>query len=54
MHKGTLQWGGVYGHTWWLDPDAGVAVIIFTNTAVEGMSGRLPADIEHVVYQVLK
>ncbi len=29
---GTLQWGGVYGHTWFIDPVSGVSVVILTNT----------------------
>ena len=33
---GTLQWGGVYGHGWFVDRPAGLSVAIFTNTAVYG------------------
>ena len=47
---GTLQWGGVYGHTWFVDPVAGWTVVILTNTVYEGMSGAFPAEIRDAVY----
>jgi CubicO group peptidase (beta-lactamase class C family) len=34
---GTLQWGGVYGHQWFVDRPAGLSVAVFTNTAVYGL-----------------
>ncbi|MFD1259628.1 serine hydrolase domain-containing protein [Entomomonas asaccharolytica] len=48
--KGTLQWGGVYGHNWFYDPVKKIAVVIFTNTALEGMYGQFPNDIRDAVY----
>ncbi len=48
--KGTYQWGGVWGHTWWVDPINKITVVIFTNTAVEGMSGKFPEEIRDVIY----
>ncbi len=50
QEAGTLQWGGVYGHSWFLDRANGLAVAALTNTAVEGMSGRFPFQIRDAVY----
>jgi len=49
---GTLQWGGVYGHTWFVDPVAGWTVVILTNTVYEGMSGAFPREVRDAVYGV--
>ena len=48
--KGTIQWGGVYGHTWFYDPVQDIAVVTLTNTAVEGMAGMYPVQIRDAVY----
>ncbi|KLI97876.1 beta-lactamase [Luteimonas sp. FCS-9] len=48
--RGTLQWGGVYGHTWFVDRANGLTVVLLTNTAFEGMSGALPRAIRDAVY----
>jgi CubicO group peptidase (beta-lactamase class C family) len=53
QNKGTIGWGGVYGHTWWVDPVAGLTVIILTNTAVEGMSGSFPSEVKRAIYDNL-
>lgn len=47
---GTLQWGGVYGHSWFIDPQARLTVIGLTNTAVAGMTGAFPMAIRDAVY----
>lgn len=51
--KGTIEWGGVYGHNWFYDPQQELGVIIFTNTAIEGMSGLYPMKIKEAVYRCL-
>lgn len=51
--KGTMQWGGVYGHNWFYDPVKKIIVVIFTNTALEGMFGQFPNDIRDAVYETL-
>ncbi|MDW6002416.1 serine hydrolase domain-containing protein [Vibrio mangrovi] len=51
--EGTLQWGGVYGHNWFIDPTQELTVLLLTNTAYEGMIGRLTLDIRNSVYQLL-
>ena len=48
--KGTIQWGGVYGHNWFLDTANGLCVVILTNTAFEGMNGAFPNDIRDCIY----
>jgi len=50
VSPGTVQWGGAYGHTWWIDPTAKLSVVLVTNTAFEGMAGRLVGDLQHAVY----
>lgn len=47
---GTLQWGGAYGHSWFIDRVNGLSVVALTNTAFEGMSGAFPAEIRNAVY----
>ena len=46
---GTWYWGGVYGHSWFVDPGRKVTVVALTNTALEGMSGKFPAALRNVV-----
>lgn len=48
--QGTLQWGGVYGHSWFLDPANKLSVVALTNTAFEGMSGAFPVAVRDAVY----
>ena len=48
--RGTIQWGGAYGHSWFVDPEAGLSVVALTNTAFEGMSGAFPGEIRDAVY----
>jgi CubicO group peptidase (beta-lactamase class C family) len=50
MSAGTWRWGGVYGHSWWVDLAQRFSVIVFTNTGVEGMSGSFPTDVANAVY----
>lgn len=48
--QGTLQWGGAYGHSWFIDRANDLTVVALTNTAFEGMSGAFPAEIRNAVY----
>jgi CubicO group peptidase (beta-lactamase class C family) len=50
---GTWEWGGVYGHSWFVDPVRRLSVAGLTNTAVEGMSGRFTVDVRDAVYATL-
>lgn len=49
--KGTIQWGGAYGHNWFVDPARRLSVVALTNTAVEGMSGAYPREVRDAVYR---
>ena len=51
---GTWLWGGVYGHSWFVDPSAQVTCVLLTNTALEGMIGRLTFDLRNAVYDTLR
>lgn len=48
--KGTLQWGGAYGHHWFVDPVNSLVAVALTNTAFEGMNGRFVADVRRAIY----
>jgi CubicO group peptidase (beta-lactamase class C family) len=52
--RGTWLWGGVYGHSWFVDPAAQVSCVLLTNTALEGMIGRITVELRNAVYDTLK
>lgn len=45
LRQGTVQWGGVYGHSWQIVPDRETTLAALTNTAIEGMSGLFPTEL---------
>jgi CubicO group peptidase (beta-lactamase class C family) len=47
----TWQWGGVYGHSWFVDPERKLTVVALTNTALEGMWGKFTTDLRDAVYE---
>lgn len=47
---GTWRWGGVYGHSWFVDPAEALTVVILTNTAIAGMTGAFPEAVRNAVY----
>lgn len=49
VSPGTLQWGGVYGHHWFMDPAKKLTVVALTNTTLEGMWGQFTLDIKKAV-----
>lgn len=51
MSKGAYTWGGIWGHTFWVDPKEKLTVVILTNTAVEGTTGKFPHEIIAAVYK---
>jgi CubicO group peptidase (beta-lactamase class C family) len=51
---GTFQWGGVYGHTWFVDPTRKLTVVALTNTALEGMWGKFTTDLRDAVYESVR
>jgi CubicO group peptidase (beta-lactamase class C family) len=42
---GTFGWGGVWGHTWFIDPARRLSVVSLSNTALEGMMGRYVREL---------
>jgi CubicO group peptidase (beta-lactamase class C family) len=48
--KGTWNWGGVYGGSWFVDPAKALSVVVLTNTAIEGMIGATPSAVREAVY----
>ncbi|WP_424932529.1 serine hydrolase domain-containing protein [Amaricoccus macauensis] len=50
-NPGTLAWGGVYGHDWFIDPMAEMTCIALTNTAYEGMQGQFVTDLHKAAYR---
>jgi CubicO group peptidase (beta-lactamase class C family) len=52
--SGTWNWGGVYGHTWFVDPARKLTVIAFTNTAPEGLWGKFTTDLRDAVYESVR
>jgi len=48
--KGTMQWGGAYGHNWFIDPEKRLTVVALTNTTFEGMVGKFTVDVRTAVY----
>ncbi|BBG69414.1 serine hydrolase domain-containing protein [Serratia marcescens] len=47
---GSWRMGGTYGHSWFVDPVRQLSVVVFTNTALEGMSGAFVGEICQAVY----
>jgi CubicO group peptidase (beta-lactamase class C family) len=47
--KGAWLWGGVYGHSWFVDPARALSVVVMTNTAIEGMTGAFALDVAAAV-----
>jgi CubicO group peptidase (beta-lactamase class C family) len=48
--RGTIQWGGAYGHSWFVDRQSGLSIVALTNTAFEGMSGMFTLEVRDAVY----
>lgn len=48
--KGTVDWGGIYGHNWFIDRASGLCVANFTNTASEGCNGPYREQIRDAIY----
>jgi CubicO group peptidase (beta-lactamase class C family) len=46
LPNGSWLWGGVYGHSWFVDPTGKTSFVLMTNTSTEGMSGRLSQELQ--------
>jgi len=49
LSPGSWQWGGVWGHSWNVDPARRTTIVNLTNTTLEGMAGQLPRDVQKAV-----
>jgi CubicO group peptidase (beta-lactamase class C family) len=49
LPAGAWMWGGVYGHSWFVDPASQTSFVLMTNTSTEGMSGRLSQELTAAV-----
>ncbi|WP_375449909.1 serine hydrolase domain-containing protein [uncultured Devosia sp.] len=47
---GTYEWGGIYGHRWFVDPLNKLSVVVMSNTANEGCSGPFPRQVRDAIY----
>jgi CubicO group peptidase (beta-lactamase class C family) len=47
LPPGAVRWGGAYGHSWFIAGDT--CSVLLTNTAFEGMNGRLRDEMERAV-----
>jgi len=50
LSAGSWQWGGVYGHSYWVDPAAELSAVLLTNTAGAGMAGAFPEAVKRAVH----
>jgi CubicO group peptidase (beta-lactamase class C family) len=46
LSRGSWQWGGVWGHSWHVDPMRKLTIVNLTNTTLEGMSGQMVRDVQ--------
>ena len=49
---GSIRWGGIYGHDWFVDFASGITAIMMTNTSTEGCLGEHPKKIARAIYGV--
>lgn len=50
-HKnGLIEWGGIWGNSWILDPATGTSVVAYTNTMWSGCDGRFRDAIRDAVF----
>ncbi len=46
LSPGSWQWGGVWGHSWHVDPTRKLTIVNLTNTTLEGMVGQMVRDVQ--------
>lgn len=51
--RGTVRWGGIYGHNWFIDPINGLSVLSMSNTGLEGSDGAYRDQVRNAVYEAL-
>lgn len=47
---GSVNWGGVYGHSWLVDPANELVMVSMSNTALEGCLGVYPRNVRNALY----
>ena len=50
LPKGTLRWGGAWGHEWFMDTSSGLSAVMMTNTTAEGVVGAYTRDVPAAIY----
>lgn len=45
LASGSISWGGIYGHSWIIDPSRALTLLALTNTTTEGMNGAFAVEI---------
>jgi CubicO group peptidase (beta-lactamase class C family) len=48
--RGSVNWGGVYGHSWLVDRTNGITMLSMSNTALEGCLGNFPKQVRNAAY----
>lgn len=48
--RGTVRWGGIYGHNWFIDSTNGLSVLSMSNTGLEGSDGAYRDEVRNAVY----
>ncbi|MBN3854014.1 beta-lactamase family protein [Paraburkholderia sp. Ac-20340] len=51
---GTVEWGGVYGHNWFVDRTSALTVVSLTNTTWEGVGGSFPQEVRNAIYASIR
>ena len=51
VSPGTLFWGGIYGHGWFVDPVKKITFVLFTNTAAGGKVEEFHLRLRDAVYE---
>lgn len=49
--RGSVNWGGVYGHSWLVDPTNQLVMVSMSNTAQEGCQGMFPRHVRNAIYE---
>jgi CubicO group peptidase (beta-lactamase class C family) len=51
--RGTLTFGGAWGHHGYIDRERRLSVVCLTNTALEGVAGTFPMNLRNAIYRAL-
>jgi CubicO group peptidase (beta-lactamase class C family) len=50
LNAGAWNWAGVYGTHFWVDPKEKLSMVVLTNTAIAGMIGEFPNQLQKAAY----